>query len=158
MPATPKRRGREAKDGSLFLSDVLAGNVRAARARLDWSQEHVAGRMATMGHEWSRATVSEVERSGRSVSMDEFFAVAMALGVNPLELLHPHGARVDLGGDIPPVPTNFIVHWLAGRVRVEVDAAAESKGLLIEWQRAEEDASDRPATAAETIAFFESST
>ncbi len=118
MPATPKRQGREPQLGSVFLSDVLADNIRAARSRDRRSQEDLAERMRTMGFDWSRATVSQVERSGRSVSLDEFFALAIALGVTPSELVTGHNVEhVDLGVS-RSVPPNLVRLWLAGRLRV----------------------------------------
>lgn len=117
MPATPKRQGREPRPDSVFLSEVLAGNIRAARSRERRSQTDLAGHMATLGHPWSRATVSEVERSGRTVSLDEFFALAIALGVTPTDLVTAHGQEVDLGTS-RPAPANLVRLWLAGWIRV----------------------------------------
>jgi transcriptional regulator with XRE-family HTH domain len=104
----------------MFLSDVLAANIRAARSRDRRSQEDLAGRMRYLGHDWSRATVSEVERSGRSVSLDEFFALAMALGVSPVDLVMAHGANVDLGTS-RPAPAPVMALWLSGRLRIFLD-------------------------------------
>lgn len=62
-------------------------------------QEDLAARMRHLRHDWSRATVSEVERSGRNVTVDELASLAIILGVAPGEPLDPEGLGValDLG-------------------------------------------------------------
>jgi transcriptional regulator with XRE-family HTH domain len=147
MPATPKRLGQEPLPGSVFLSDVLAANIRAARSRDRRSQEDLAGRMRYLGHDWSRATVSEVERSGRSVSLDEFFALAVALGEKPTELVMPHGStKVDLGLS-SPAPGRAIMHWLSGAWRVFLDAGDGGPRVTVEM--------DDPVTGEQSDTFTE---
>jgi transcriptional regulator with XRE-family HTH domain len=89
MPATPKRAGRQPYEGAQFLSQVLAENVRASRQEAQWSQDGLAERMADLGHGWVRATVSEVERGGRNVTVDELGALAIVLGTTIGDLLDP---------------------------------------------------------------------
>lgn len=122
MPATPSRQGRQSQPGSQFLSEIVASNARGARARLGLTQEDLAARMRWLGHEaWSRATVSEVERSGRSVTLDEFLSLGMALDAQPLDLLDPHQERVDLG--IALIPGYWLAEWFTGAtIRVQFPA------------------------------------
>ena len=48
--------------------------------------------MRELGQEtWSRATVSELERGGRRISVDELPAIAIALGLDVPTLLRPSG-------------------------------------------------------------------
>ncbi len=74
-------------------SQVLAENVRAHRERVGLSQRDLAERMTRLlGHlerKWYATTVGEVERGKRSVSVDELWALAMALSTYVLDLLDP---------------------------------------------------------------------
>lgn len=47
--------------------------------------------MRVYGHRWRRATVSEVERARRNVTVPELLALVMILGVSVQELLDPRG-------------------------------------------------------------------
>jgi len=51
----------------------------------------MAARMRALGHEWSRQTVSDVERSVRNVTVDELLGLALVLGTPISELLDPRG-------------------------------------------------------------------
>src|SRR5918992_5014083 len=90
VPKTPKRAGRSPKPGSRFLSEVVADNIRAFRVLRRISQSDLAAAMHGHGHHtWSRATVSEVERYGRTVSIDELASAAVVLRVPLNRLLDP---------------------------------------------------------------------
>jgi transcriptional regulator with XRE-family HTH domain len=111
MPASPKRSGKKARGESVFLSEVVAGNIARKRETQGLTQEQVAERMRGLGHDWARATVSEVERQGRLVSVEELGGLALALSTTILELLSlssPSDAElaIDHGGPRP------ISHWL----------------------------------------------
>lgn len=60
-------------------SEILAANVRAARARLNISQASVARRMTVLGYRWTRQTVSEVEANQRRLMAEEAFALGYCL-------------------------------------------------------------------------------
>jgi hypothetical protein len=81
-----------------------------------------------------------------------FFALAIALGVPPAELLNPHGWRVDLGSAANPVHPAFMGHWLAGRVRVEVDPEGDHSSFLVQFPQPE--TPSKPATMRELHEFF----
>jgi transcriptional regulator with XRE-family HTH domain len=122
MPKTPKRAGRTPKPGSRFLSAVIADNVRARRTLRHYSQDELARRMRHLGHDtWVRATVSEVERAGRSVTIDEVAGLCAALGATFPQLLDPagversHDENVDMGASWVMSPDQARV-WLVGRV------------------------------------------
>lgn len=105
--ATPKRKGRRPADSSAFASEVLATNVRAYRALRGLTQEGLAERMVSMGHEWSAGILGFVERHDRVVGVDELVGLAIALEVTIGDLLDPTGpdGRRRLGldlGDIRP--------------------------------------------------------
>ena len=62
-----------------FAEDV-AGNIRAARARIRIQQQTVTERMRDRGHStWHRQTMGKVERAERRVYVDELPALAAAL-------------------------------------------------------------------------------
>lgn len=104
MPGRPKPQKRLGGTARL-LSEVVADNVRAYRTLRRTSQEALAGRMVSLGHsQWTRAAVSEVERHGRQLVIDELLALALILEKSVPELLDPAGpgaegkaGAVDLG-------------------------------------------------------------
>ena len=121
---TPAPRQKPApRQNALFPSQLLAANVRAARALLDLSQQDLAERMSALGYTWSRPTVSQVERAARTVSVDELFGLVHALKVDIRmlltppkgsdvhldtglpQLLHPEGVRGVMDNDSPYTPT-----------------------------------------------------
>jgi 8-oxo-dGTP diphosphatase len=61
-------------------ADVLAKNVRAARARIGLDQEPLAARMRALGYSaWRRQTVANVEKCQRRLTADELLGLALAL-------------------------------------------------------------------------------
>jgi transcriptional regulator with XRE-family HTH domain len=108
--ATPRRKGRFTKQHCRFPSEIVADNVRDIRAARRLTQADLSERMVVLGcNGWHRATASEVERGMRSVSVDELFALALALDVTVSKLLDPGGAvtrrslGLDLGACVPLV-------------------------------------------------------
>jgi transcriptional regulator with XRE-family HTH domain len=65
------------------LSDVIAANARAERARLRLRQEDVARPMGI-----SISSYSDIESGKRPIQVDEIVALAAALGVGWRVLLH----------------------------------------------------------------------
>lgn len=105
MPVTPSRARRKPQRDTRFLSEVLADNVRLYRGMLGMSQNELAERMRSLHHDWHRATVSEVERGGRNVSVDELGSLALLLGRTISDLLDPLGpdrkwTGIDTGGAV----------------------------------------------------------
>jgi transcriptional regulator with XRE-family HTH domain len=95
MPApTPRRGGREvpANLDAEFVEDVLARNVRAYRLLRNLEQLDVAYRISVVaGHRWTPATVSEIERGRRNVTVPELLALTVVLGTTVELLLDPRG-------------------------------------------------------------------
>jgi len=90
------------RPGAILPKQLLAANVRAGRALLDLSQQDLAERMSALGLQWSRPTVSQVERASRAVSIDELFGLAHALEVDILMLLSaPEGSRTVVDTGLP---------------------------------------------------------
>jgi transcriptional regulator with XRE-family HTH domain len=71
-------------------AEVLARNVRAARARKGLEQEPVAARMRALGFSaWRRQTVASVEKSSRRLTAEEVLGLALALETRLTLLLEP---------------------------------------------------------------------
>jgi transcriptional regulator with XRE-family HTH domain len=154
--ATPRRAGRTPQPGARFLSDAIATNLRAYRSVHRLSQEELARRMGDLGHtSWSRATVSEIERGGRTVTIDELLALALVFGAPIANLLDPAGldgtgtAPLDIG-TWTPMPVGMASRWIRGRIRIE----RVPRGLLV-WEVEQFDpaAESRAARAALQEAF-----
>src|SRR5437870_2675105 len=122
MPrATPGMDRRTPHKGSRFLSDVLADNLRAVRAQRRLKQEDIAAGMRKLGHPtWVRATVSEVERGRRNVTVNELLPLALLLEVAPFDLLNPipigggppqYAPALDVGTSVP-LPASYVWDWL----------------------------------------------
>src|SRR5665811_473557 len=96
MTPAPREKAKPRQD-AIFPGQLLAANVRAARALRNMSQQDLAERMSVLGQQWSRPTVSQVERAARAVSVDELFGLAHALETDILVLLSaPEGFRVQI--------------------------------------------------------------
>ncbi len=67
------------------LRDVLARNMRLARAQKGWSQEYLANQANL-----NRTYLSAVERSEQNISLDNVFKVSVALGITASDLLDPN--------------------------------------------------------------------
>jgi hypothetical protein len=135
MPrATPKRSGRQAKPGSRFPGEIVAGNVRTWRGVRRLSQAQLAARMSSLGHRWTESIVGFVERSERNVTVDEYIGLHFALELDDFgTLLDPLGVEgdkyrygspsprekidapgLDYGGP-RPLPAEYINRWRHGR-------------------------------------------
>lgn len=71
-------------------ADLLARNLRAARAAARISQVEVAERMNSLGFpEWRRQTVARVEKAERKTSAEEVFWLSYVLGASVARLMVP---------------------------------------------------------------------
>jgi transcriptional regulator with XRE-family HTH domain len=97
-----------------------------SRLALDLTQAEIAEQMRQLGHEWSPATVSEVERNRRGVPIDELGALAFVLKRTIPDLLDPTGIdgrgidMVDFGGQLQQLtfPADVFRDWLKGEISV----------------------------------------
>jgi transcriptional regulator with XRE-family HTH domain len=120
MPAsTPRRAGRDPLPGSRFLSDAIAEKVRAYRLLRRLKQDDVAEEMRKLRHPWTQATVSQVERGQRNLTVDELVGLSIVFELTLNELLDP----VPVGGGPPPaldiglpfaLPPDMVRRWSAG--------------------------------------------
>jgi transcriptional regulator with XRE-family HTH domain len=69
--------------------DLIARNLRAARAAASLSQEDLADRMAALGFAWYRPTVSVAERGTRRVTLEEALALMVALETSLEAIVYP---------------------------------------------------------------------
>jgi len=99
-------------------SHALAANIRAARARLNVSQDDIGQRMRWLGFgAWIRQTIGSIEQGHREVRADEVFGLAMALETTVVRLMTP----VDVAG------VQF------GNITLSADEAAEAVTGGSEW-------------------------
>jgi transcriptional regulator with XRE-family HTH domain len=120
MPApAPGRAGREPLEGSRFLSDTVAEKVRAYRLLRRQKQDDVAEEMRKLRHPWTQATVSQIERGQRNLTVDELVGLSIVFELSLNELLDP----VPVGGGSPPaldigfpvaIPPELVRRWSAG--------------------------------------------
>jgi transcriptional regulator with XRE-family HTH domain len=121
--APAPREKRQPRQGAIFPIQLLAANVRAGRALLKLSQQDLAERMSALDHQWSRPTVSQVERETRSVSVDELFGLAHALDTDILTLLSPHeGFRVTIDTGLPTCLSPAAVRGMLTHQRTDMPA------------------------------------
>jgi transcriptional regulator with XRE-family HTH domain len=108
MPGIRPRR--EPHEGTLYPSQLVGQRCKQARRLHDGlSQEEVAERMVTLGHEtWTRQTVGQVEAATRNLTVDELVSLAAALQASLAYLLSPSSPTdpysdelVDIGGPAP---------------------------------------------------------
>jgi transcriptional regulator with XRE-family HTH domain len=96
------------------VAETVAGNIRAYRQLRGLEQAALARRMQSLRVPWHRATVSEVERNQRSVTITELLALTVALGTTIEDLVHtpgPGGRRGPnlLISDQPPPPAGPVI-------------------------------------------------
>lgn len=93
-------------------TSVIASRVRALRKRHGWTADQLAERMTAVGIPWTRIVVTKLETGRRpSVSVDEWLALALVLGVAPVHLLVPTSG--DEADEYAVTPRNTVVVWEA---------------------------------------------
>ncbi len=127
---------------------VLGDAVKRYREARGMSQQDIAGKMGELGFSWSHNTASLSERGKRSVSVNEFVALAVVLRVNPGKLLVPL-SDIAVGPDVV-IEKDLAAPWLegfgslwwdAGKTRFDSDLAFEffrRQGLVIDDKGTEE--------------------
>ena len=134
MPAvTPRRAGRQPQPGSVFLSDVVADKARAYRLLRRLEQADVAEGMVRLGHPWTQATVSQVERGQRNVTIDELMGLSMLFGIPLAKLTDPtpldgsDPPALDVGLPVP-IPPRIVRQWANGAVSIFMESEAGPDG------------------------------
>jgi transcriptional regulator with XRE-family HTH domain len=90
------------------VPETVASNIRARRHFRGMEQAELARRMQSLGFAWRRATVSDIERNKRNVSLGEALGLAVALDTTIEELIDTRGGGQRgpdlLISDRPPLP------------------------------------------------------
>ena len=74
----------------LTANEVVAQRLREARESAGLSQAKLSKRLTdVVGYDMSRQAIAEIETAGRRVNVDEWLALAAALGVCPLYMVTP---------------------------------------------------------------------
>lgn len=71
------------------MSEVVGRNTRATRERRGWTQAVLQAQLERHGLKITRSAIAQLERGKRGVSVDELFALALALEIAPHFLLYP---------------------------------------------------------------------
>jgi hypothetical protein len=95
--ATPAAAGESTPEDVASIPAALAFNVRTYRLLSRLEQDDVAAQMQYLGHRWRRATVSEVERERRNVTVPELLGLVVVLGATVQQLLDTRGPRESSG-------------------------------------------------------------
>lgn len=125
---------------------AVAFAIRSERTRQKVSLRDLAKRLPEDA-KLSHATLSEIERGDRRVSVDDLTALAAALNVSPVTFLlpvdpavpppDPHAVDARLTGT-PNVPLDVLVDWIRGDAPLDPDADAHTtetfrRGALPRW-------------------------
>src|SRR5947199_8566155 len=102
MPVPTSATKEDLPEGVTAIPTVLGDNLRAYRWLKKMEQGDLAAEMRNYQHPWRRATVSEVERAHRDVTIMELLTLVLILRVSVEELLDPggpggRGGRLALG-------------------------------------------------------------
>lgn len=121
------------------MADVLADNVRAYRLLQRLEQTDIAAGMNKLGHRWKAATVSEVERGQRNVTVDELLGLGLVLETAPFALLDPVPITRGLGADLDvgtakPLPTIWARRWLRGEVSAKIGERDDGTTFVLGWE------------------------
>jgi transcriptional regulator with XRE-family HTH domain len=87
-------------------ADVLAANVRGARARAGLTQRQLSARMRALGFNWQNSLVAKLENGGRPLLATELLGLALALQTTISDLMAPRPAdglvQLPAGTAVPP--------------------------------------------------------
>ena len=67
--------------------NLIGGGLKKLRTRSKISQQELSNKLELLGVYVCRGSISRIEDYSRTVTDIELFAIAEALGVNPLELI-----------------------------------------------------------------------
>ncbi len=85
--AGEKRRAGPETAALVGFAETISANLRSVRNESGWTQEQLARGMSTVGFDWKRITVAEVEAGSRRVSLEELVGLAALFGETVLAFL-----------------------------------------------------------------------
>jgi transcriptional regulator with XRE-family HTH domain len=89
------------------LQKFVGMNIKRLRDSAGWTQDELAQAMTTLGFDWKRITVAEVERGARRTGLDELVGLAALFAEPVAMLLAPHpGNYVKFPGNRALDPTD----------------------------------------------------
>jgi transcriptional regulator with XRE-family HTH domain len=96
--------------------------VRRIRQERGWTQERLAERLGKVGMSVAQSNVARLERGDRSVSVEDLYALALALSCPPLALLRPDDqSRVKVSPDhAEGEHRDRLTSWIVGRSPLDV--------------------------------------
>jgi transcriptional regulator with XRE-family HTH domain len=126
------------------VAETVAGNIRAYRQLRGLEQAALAQRMRAIGIPWRQATVSEVERNRRDVTVTELLGLAITLSATVEQFVDTRGPasrvgpqllvadQVDEPAAIPFLPSSTTVLVCTHKLYAEVEWAENTlQGMSI---------------------------
>lgn len=83
----PRSTSADANDP---IPAILGANIKAYRWLRRLEQRDLSGAMREAGHPWHRATVSEIERAQRNMTVSELVSLVRILHTSIESILDPH--------------------------------------------------------------------
>ena len=130
----------DTKTANSSPGEIFQRRLHQARRAQGVSQRDLVARLSNVGQSMNQAAIARIERGERKVSIDEAFAIAVALDVAPLSLFLPitgnepvalaPGLEIDQAkarrwarGEVPLSPTSFrsYLEQTSGEVRVSTE-------------------------------------
>ena len=111
------------------MREVYGPAIRRERKRRGWTLPQLADRLEEIGAQdlADRSKLSKIEAQARSISIEEWITMALALEVSPAVLVSPYS--IDPGqppgpsplesirvGDLPPILPHYLRGWLEGQM------------------------------------------
>lgn len=122
--------GHDGPVAALSYDQVLAANLRAARARAGLDQAVIVERMRALGYTtWHRQTMGKIERGDRRLLAGEVMALAWTLGTTMFELMKP----AESAGPVEfPSSARIAAHSVAASLAAYNDGAIRWNGAEAE--------------------------
>jgi transcriptional regulator with XRE-family HTH domain len=78
------------------LRKLVGQQVRRLRLHHEWDQQELADALDAVGHPIDRSGIAKIESATRNVTLEDFVALAAALGVEPAGLIAPRDDNVEV--------------------------------------------------------------
>jgi transcriptional regulator with XRE-family HTH domain len=139
----------------ITLQVALGARLKQLREAKGWRQEDLARRARGYGYGWSRATVAQVERGARSLSLEEWWLLPPVMQVEMRDLLPAPGRLAFFPNtQVPVAVLRAIAQNRAGSVgqwRVERPEANRRLDRFLRWRQGKLVGPSREWTAYERL-------